>query len=170
MVIFHFIGAFSGTIGKRACNAGADDPTVTKVLYAITAILNFVTIVSGIFVTIVGHKNLGLWIESFSNKEFLDPKDQEEFKAKKHKETQRSFLYPLSTLLTLSTEVVLCIWMIFSMPPPAIYIVNSIMLGFKGILTLFTFLIDPTAQQALKHTYKKLRGTHTGEELELKDI
>jgi hypothetical protein len=156
MVILHFLGAFSGTIGKRACNAGADNPIVTKAIYGITAVLNFITIVSGVFVTIVCHYYLTKWIETYSDSKFSNSSDQSQFKEAKKKATKRSFLYPLSALVTLSTEVVLCTWMIFAMPPLAIYTVNSIMLGFKGILTLLTFSLDQAVWSSVKSTYSKI--------------
>jgi hypothetical protein len=158
MVTYHFLGVFTGETNKKACNPGADNLTITKAVFGLIGLFNFLAIISGIVATVLGHKNLGIWIETFSNKEIIDPKDQEEFKAAKRKETQRSFLYPLSAVLTLSTEVILCFWMVVGNPPYTIFFINSIMMGFKGILTLFAFLIDPAVQLALKYTFNKLRN------------
>ncbi|KXN66454.1 hypothetical protein CONCODRAFT_11710 [Conidiobolus coronatus NRRL 28638] len=137
MITYHFLGVFTGIDNKKACNPGANNPVITKVVFGLIGLFNFLAIISGIFATVAGHKNLGVWIETFSNKEIIDPKDQEEFKAAKRKETQRSFLYPLTSLITLSAEY------------------ND---GVKGILTLSAFLIDPATQLALKHTFNKLRN------------
>ncbi|KXN66450.1 hypothetical protein CONCODRAFT_11705 [Conidiobolus coronatus NRRL 28638] len=166
MITYHFIGVFSGTENKKSCNPGANNPAITKTVFGLFGLFNLLAIFSGLFVTVKAHKNLGLWIESFSNKEFLDPKDQEEFKAVKRKETQRSFLYPLSAVITLSSEVILCAWMVVGNPPLIMFTINSNMMGFKGILTLFAFLIDPMVQAALKHTYSKLMNKKT-EDIEL---
>ncbi|KXN66448.1 hypothetical protein CONCODRAFT_11701 [Conidiobolus coronatus NRRL 28638] len=142
---------------KVSCNPGAKNPTITKAVFGLITVFNLIAIVSGIYVTIASHRHLGLWIESFSNREFLDPKQQEDFKASKTKEMKRSFLYPISALITLSAEVVLCFWMVFDSPPLIMFTINGTMVGFKGILTLFTFMIDPTTQNALKYTFDKLR-------------
>ncbi|KXN64696.1 hypothetical protein CONCODRAFT_14107 [Conidiobolus coronatus NRRL 28638] len=109
MTVYHFLGVFSATLNKKSCNPGANNPTITKAVFGLIGLFNFISIVSGIYITVAGHMNLKLWIESFSNKEFLDPKEQETFKANKISETRRSFIYPLSSLITLTAEVVLCL-------------------------------------------------------------
>ncbi|KXN64836.1 hypothetical protein CONCODRAFT_13834 [Conidiobolus coronatus NRRL 28638] len=169
MIIYHFLGVFTGTKNKVSCNPGANNPAITKAVFGLIGLFDLAAIISGVFVTVVGHKRLGAWIETFSNKEFLDPKDQEEFKASKRKETQRSFLYPLTALITLSPEVVLCFWMVVDNPPVGIFAVNSIMMGFKGIFTLATFLIDPTTQIALKYTYSRLTNKKSNN-IDMNDI
>jgi hypothetical protein len=169
MVVYHFLGVFTGTKNKVSCNPGANNPTITKAVFGLIGLFDLAAIISGVYVTAVGHKRLGAWIETFSNKELLDPKDQEEFKASKRKETQRSFLYPLTSLVTLSPEVVLCFWMVVDKPPVEMYAVNSIMMGFKGIFTLITFLIDPTTQIALKYTYSRLTNKKS-KNIEMNDI
>jgi hypothetical protein len=169
MVVYYFLGVFTGTKNKVSCNPGANNPTITKAVFGLIGVFDLIAIVSGIYVTIVSHKRLGLWIESFSNKEFLDPKDQEEFKSSKTKEMKRSFLYPISALITLSAEVILCLWMVFDSPPLIMFTINSTMVGFKGILTLFTFLIDPTIQNTLKYTFAKLRNKSL-DDYEMKDV
>ncbi|KXN66447.1 hypothetical protein CONCODRAFT_11700 [Conidiobolus coronatus NRRL 28638] len=158
MVVYHFLGVFTGKENKKSCNPGADNPTITKVVFGLIGLFNLIAIVSGIYVTIASHKRLGLWIETFSNKEILDPKDQETFKADKSKEAKRSFLYPLSSIITLTVEVILCFWMVVADVPYTMFYLNSIMTGFKGILTLITFLIDPSSQIALKYTFSRLRN------------
>jgi hypothetical protein len=169
MIIYHFLGVFSGTLNKKSCNPGANNPSITKVVFGLIGLFNFISIISGIYVTVVGHMNLKLWIESFSIKEFLDPKEQEEFKAKKIRETRRFFIYPLSPLITLTAEVVLCTWMLVSDPPLIIYNVSSICTGLKGSLTLITFLLDPTTQTAIKHCISRLRSKESSN-IQMNDI
>ncbi|KXN66449.1 hypothetical protein CONCODRAFT_11702 [Conidiobolus coronatus NRRL 28638] len=169
MIIYHFLGVFTGFKNKVSCNPGANDPAITKAVFGLIGLFDLAAIISGVFVTAMSHKSLGTWIETFSNKEFLDPKDQEEFKASKRKETQRSFLYPLTALITLTPEVILCFWMVVDNPPVGMFAVNSIMMGFKGIFTLATFLIDPTTQMALKYTYSRLMNKKSNN-IEMDDI
>jgi uncharacterized protein YhhL (DUF1145 family) len=156
MVILHFLGVFSGTEGKRACNSGADNPIITKAVYGVTAILNLLTIISGVIATIVCHRYLAKWIEKYSENKISDSTDQTQFKEARLKATKRSLLYPLSALITLSTEVVLCVWMVIDKPPLILYTVNSIMLGFKGILTLLTFSLDQAVWKSIKSIYAKI--------------
>ncbi|KXN64695.1 hypothetical protein CONCODRAFT_14106 [Conidiobolus coronatus NRRL 28638] len=127
MKIYYFLGVFTGTENKVSCNPGANNPTITKAVFGLIAVFNLAAIISGIYVTIASHNRLGIWIESFSNKEFLDPK------IKKNSS-------------------------------------DSVFLdGFKGIYTLFAFMIDPAIQNALKYTFDKLRKMNL-DKYEMNDV
>ncbi|KXN64837.1 hypothetical protein CONCODRAFT_74594 [Conidiobolus coronatus NRRL 28638] len=159
MTVYHFIGVFSGTQNKKSCNPGSNNVAITKTVFDLIGLFNFITIVSGVYITIVGHKHLEKWIETYFDGKSADPNDQSQFKAAKLKATKRSFLYPLSSLITLSPEVVLCFWMVIDDPPVEIFAVNSVMMGFKGILTLIAFSLDQAVWNSAKSTYAKLKDT-----------
>jgi hypothetical protein len=159
MILYHFLGVFSGTLNKKSCNPGADNPTITKAVFGLIGLFNFIAIVSGVLVTVFGHKYLERWIETYSDRKIKGTEDKSQFKDAKLKATKRSFLYPLSALITLSPEVVLCAWMLISDPPLIIYNISSICTGTKGILTLLTFSLDQAVWNSAKSTYGKLKDT-----------
>jgi hypothetical protein len=156
MVVYNYLGVFSGTMNKKACNPGADNVVITKVVTGLIGFFDFLAILSGIIVTIIAHKYIEKWILAYSDSKFRSSEDQIEFKAAKLKATKRSFLYPLSAVLTLSTEVILCFWMVVDNPPYILFSINSTMMGFKGILTLITFCMDQAVWKSFKVTYEKL--------------
>jgi hypothetical protein len=156
MTFYHFLGVFNGTQNKKSCNPGSNNPTITKTVFGLIGFFNFLAIASGVYATIACHNSLDHWIETYSGKKFKDPREQAQFKAVKLKATKRSFLYPLSAIITLSSEVVLCFWMVIGNPPLIMFTINSNMMGFKGILTLIAFCMDQAVWSTAKVTYKKI--------------
>ncbi|KXN66451.1 hypothetical protein CONCODRAFT_11706 [Conidiobolus coronatus NRRL 28638] len=156
MIVYHFLGVFNGTKNKKSCNPGSNNPAITKTVFGLIGFFNLLAIASGVYATITCHRSLDRWIETYSDKQFADPSEQARFKAVKLKATKRSFLYPLSAVITLSSEVVLCAWMVVGNPPLIMFTINSNMMGFKGILTLIAFCMDQAVWGSAKATYKKL--------------
>jgi hypothetical protein len=155
-IVYHFLGVFNGTINKKSCNPGANNPTITKVVFGLIGLFNFIAIGSGIFVTVVAHRYLEKWIENYFDRKSTDI-NRQQLKEEKLKATKRSFLYPLSSFITLTAEVILCAWMVLDDPPYTMFYINSIMTGFKGILTLIAFSMDQAVWNSAKTTYEKLK-------------
>ncbi|KXN68884.1 hypothetical protein CONCODRAFT_79608 [Conidiobolus coronatus NRRL 28638] len=104
MVIFHFVG--------KLCIPGSDNFGIQVLENIIAGLFNLAAVASGIFTTFACHRHMNRWVEAYFNKDSEGEGDngQNEAKVIKSKQVKRSFLYPLSTIITLSTELVTCFW------------------------------------------------------------
>jgi hypothetical protein len=156
VVVFHFLGVFKENKDKLLCTPGSDVFAIQMVENAVAGLLNIIAVFAGIYTTYIGHRYISQWINKYSNKQMPGGNNQPSFKAKKRKTVQRSFLYPLSTVITLSSELVTCIWSLFGNPTQIIKTFNRYTTGFKGILTFIAFIVDPAVCDSLRSAYRKI--------------
>jgi hypothetical protein len=156
-LIYYALGVFSGK-ARRSCNPGADSKTMNTIYFLVVGILDLITIAVGIFTTIMGHRNLNKWIDVYSNTisergEHIDKLTQD-----RRKMASRSFLYPLSTCITLIFEALLLILNAFGIMILEISIPKTITVGLSGFLTALAFSIDPATHIAFKSAYYQIKN------------
>ncbi|KXN73720.1 hypothetical protein CONCODRAFT_3280 [Conidiobolus coronatus NRRL 28638] len=161
-LIYWGLGAFSGVERKVGCNPGADDLTLNSVFYAIAGLVDLATIVSGIFITISGHRNLNKWINVYSATLTPSANNHEQLIKDRRKLAIRSFLYPLSTSITLPFE---CIFLFLNAGNLFVFqltIPMAITIGISGLLTGLAFTVDPATHTSFKSAYYQLMSRNTG--------
>jgi hypothetical protein len=154
-IIYWSFGAFTGVKKKVGCNPGSDDKTLNTVYLLMAGFVDLLTIVVGVYTTIAGHRNLNKWINVYSATITEHGEHQDELLKYRKKMAQRSFLYPLSTCITLPFEAIFlilfgCGLFVFELGIP-----KAITLGLSGLLTGIAFVIDPATHQAIKSVYHK---------------
>jgi hypothetical protein len=159
MVISHFLGLFTGLSRTVACNPGSTSHLNNKIAFGISGTISLITILAGIFTTVQGHRSMSQWIQLYSVKTVEGDFNQQDFQKKKIKRAQRSFLYPLGTIITISVETaVQYSWFFTALPPRPLYTANAIMNGTNGIVTMITFLLDPAVWDSIKLAKNKIIG------------
>ncbi|KXN74334.1 hypothetical protein CONCODRAFT_2538 [Conidiobolus coronatus NRRL 28638] len=152
-IIYWSFGAFSGVLKKVGCNPGSDNKTLNAVFLLMMGFVDLLTIVVGIYTSVTGHRNLNKWINVYSATITERGENHEELLKYRKKMAQRSFLYPLSTCITLPFEAIFlilygCGFFVFELGIP-----KAITLGLSGLLTGIAFVIDPATHQAFKSAY-----------------
>jgi hypothetical protein len=155
--IYAGLGAFTGVKNKKGCNPGADDKTLNTIFYWIIGLVNVFTIAIGIFTTIVGHRSLNAWINKYADSRSYKGEDPTKFKKDRRKMAVRSFLYPLSTCITLPFEGLFFILNAFNIYIFEITIPNVLGTGLSGVLTALAFSIDPSTHKAFAAAYAQVR-------------
>jgi hypothetical protein len=150
MIIYYFLGAFTGSLQKGGCNPGSRDPLYNKVFSAIAGTFCLLTIIACLVTTVVGHRSLTKWINSYANSNLKQDSDQEKFKKQRRKMAERSFLYPLATLITLPAETIFNYLNVLGRREPKVIIAMTLTGGLSGLLTAGAFLIDPAAWSAFQ--------------------
>jgi hypothetical protein len=159
-LIYWGLGAFSGVKRKIGCNPGADDITLNSIFYGVSGLVDLVTIISGIFITVAGHRNLNKWINVYSATLTPSANNHEQLIKDRRKMAVRSFLYPLSTCITLPFE---CIFLLLNAGNIFVFqltILMAITIGISGLLTGLAFAIDPATHSSFKSAYYQLKGIY----------
>ncbi|KXN73713.1 hypothetical protein CONCODRAFT_3272 [Conidiobolus coronatus NRRL 28638] len=152
------IGAFEGVTSRQRCTPGADNPTLQLVFTIVQPTLNVITIIICIFTTIVGHRYLNNWINTYAESRSYSGENQTKFKLDRKKMATRSFLYPLSTCITLPFEAVFLYLTASGAYALDMAIPMAIGSCLSGVLTAIAFSIDPAAHKAFKSAYNQIRG------------
>ncbi|KXN73722.1 hypothetical protein CONCODRAFT_77220, partial [Conidiobolus coronatus NRRL 28638] len=156
-LIYWGLGAFSGVERKKACSPGADDKTLNSVFYAIAGLVDLATIISGIFITVTGHRNLNKWINAYSATLAPSENDHEQLIKDRRKMAARSFLYPLSACITLPIECIFLFLNAGNVYVSVLTILMALTIGISGLLTGLAFAIDPATQKSFKSAYRTLK-------------
>ncbi|KXN73728.1 hypothetical protein CONCODRAFT_3288 [Conidiobolus coronatus NRRL 28638] len=164
-LIYWSLGAFSGVERKVGCNPGADNLTLNSVFYAIAGLVDLAAIVGGIFITVAGHRNLNKWINVYSATLTQGANNQEQLIKDRRKLALRSFLYPLSTCITLPFE---CIFLILNAANIFVLELGTVMavtIGISGLLTGIAFSVDPATHIAFKSAYYQLKYANSDKDI-----
>ncbi|KXN73710.1 hypothetical protein CONCODRAFT_3269 [Conidiobolus coronatus NRRL 28638] len=161
-VIYWAFGAFSGVKNKVGCNPGSDNYTLNKIFLLTMGFINLITILVGIYTTIVGHRSLSKWINTYATSRSLTGEDKELFKKERKKLAERSFLYPLSTCITLPVETAFLILYGFGSFNQKLGTPKAITLGLSGLLTGIAFAIDPATHKAFSSAWLTIRQKRLG--------
>jgi hypothetical protein len=156
-LIYWGLGAFSGVNGKRACSPGADNLTLNSVFYSIVGLVDLATIISGIFITITGHRNLNKWINAYSATLTPGANNNEQLIKDRRKMASRSFLYPLSACITLPFECIFLFLNAGNIYISVLTILMALTIGISGLLTGIAFAIDPATKISFKSAYNTLK-------------
>jgi hypothetical protein len=155
--VYYSLGVFTGKLGRPACNPGADSKTMNRIYFLFVGFIDLITILVGIFTTIVGRRSLNKWINSYADNRTRRLDDQNKFKRDRRKMATRSFLYPLATCITLPFEALLLILNSFGIMVLQISIPKTITVGLSGLLTGLAFALDPAAHKAFYSAYTQIR-------------
>ncbi|KXN74342.1 hypothetical protein CONCODRAFT_2547 [Conidiobolus coronatus NRRL 28638] len=159
-LIYYFMGAFTGLKHPTGCKPGAESHTMDAIFTLIKALLEVFTIVTCVTTSIIGHRSLNNWIEAYASARENESEDREQFVKEGKKMAERSFLYPLSTTLTLPFEAIFLILIVCGKFVPQLTIPMAISSGITGVLTFIAFSIDPYIHSAFKEAYHNIRGTN----------
>jgi hypothetical protein len=157
ILIYWALGAYSGVLGKNGCNPGADDFTSNVIFYIIAGLVDLSAIVGGVFVTISGRRNLNKWINVYSATLTQGANNQEQLIKDRRKMALRSFLYPLSTCITLPFECIFHFFAAASMLVNTLGVIMTFTIGISGFLTGIAFIIDPATNITFKSAYYQLK-------------
>jgi hypothetical protein len=157
-LIYYFMGAFTGLKHPSGCKPGAESQTMDAIFTLIKALLEVFTIVTCVTTSIIGRRRLYNWIEVYANSRENESEDREKFIKEGKKIAERSFLYPLSTILTLPFEAIFLILIVCGKFVPQLTIPMAISSGITGVLTFVAFSIDPSTHSSLKEAYFNLKG------------
>ncbi|KXN74336.1 hypothetical protein CONCODRAFT_2540 [Conidiobolus coronatus NRRL 28638] len=160
--VYYSLGIFTGKLRKSACNPGADNKTMNRIYFLFVGIIDLITILVGIFTTIVGRQSLNKWINSYADNRNRRLDDQNKFKSDRKKMASRSFLYPLATCVTLPFEALLLILNSFGIMVLQISIPKTITVGLSGLLTGLAFAFDPASHKAFYSAYTQIREKMNG--------
>ncbi|KXN73704.1 hypothetical protein CONCODRAFT_3260 [Conidiobolus coronatus NRRL 28638] len=154
-IVYWSFGAFTGVLKKVGCNPGSDDKTLNTVYLLMAGFVDLITIIVGVYTSIAGHRNLNKWVNVYSATIVEHGEHQDELLKYRKKMAQRSFLYPLSTCITLPFEAIFlilfgCGLFVFELGIP-----KAITLGLSGLLTGIAFVIDPATHIAFKSAYNQ---------------
>jgi hypothetical protein len=155
--IYGFLGAYTGVKRKVGCNPGADDKVLNGVFYFLAGSVDLITIIIGLFTTIIGHKSLNKWINTYAEARTNQNMDQVQFKKDRKKMAERSFLYPLSTCITLPIEAVFLFLNAFGIYIFELSIGMAITVGISGLLTCLAFSADPAAHKSFVSAYYQVK-------------
>ncbi|KXN74341.1 hypothetical protein CONCODRAFT_2546 [Conidiobolus coronatus NRRL 28638] len=158
-LIYYFMGAFTGLSHPSGCNPGAESHTLDAIFSCIQALVNIFTVISCLTISIIGRRNLSNWITTYASSRENEGQCREQFINEGKKIAERSFLYPLSTILTLPFEAIFLILIVCGKFVPQLTIPMAIFSGLSGVLTFIAFAIDPSTHSAFKDAYRNLRGT-----------
>ncbi|KXN74333.1 hypothetical protein CONCODRAFT_2537 [Conidiobolus coronatus NRRL 28638] len=156
-IIYWSMGAFSGKLNKVGCNPGADDYTLNKVFLFMAGFTDLITVLIGIFITIVGHRSLKIWINTYAESRSYKGEDPDIFKRNRMKMAKRAFLYPLATCITLPFEALFLIFYGFGYINTQLGYLKAATLGLSGILTGIAFSVDPATHKAFSEAYTQVK-------------
>lgn len=162
MLLYYFIGAFNDTVNRGSCVPGCSNPVFDKVFHFVVSILNIVTMLVAIYVTFAGFRSLNHWTTYYATYQVDEEAEKQRFQHDKTKMAQRSFLYPLSTIIVLLVESVFyfvygCGLMINELVAPMI--ATS---GLAGTITAIVFFLDPALWHSSNIAIRKLRNLSKG--------
>ncbi|KXN74340.1 hypothetical protein CONCODRAFT_2545 [Conidiobolus coronatus NRRL 28638] len=157
-MIYYFMGAFTGLSHPAGCNPGAATQIMDAIFSSIQAFVNLSTIIACITTTVIGHRSLSKWINNYANSHNFDGKNKSQFIKERRKMAERSFLYPLSTILTLPFETIFLILIACGKFVPQLTIPMAVFSSISGLLTGIAFAIDPAVHSALREAYCNIRG------------
>jgi hypothetical protein len=164
-LIYWSLGVFSGVKRKIGCNPGADDLTLNTIFYIIAGLVDLAAIVTGVYITIAGHRNLNKWVNVYSATLTEGANNQEQLIKDRRKLALRSFLYPLSTCITLPFE---CIFLLLNAGNIFVFplgVAMSFTVCVSGLLTGIAFAIDPATRTAFKSAYFQLKNGDSDKKL-----
>ncbi|KXN73716.1 hypothetical protein CONCODRAFT_3276 [Conidiobolus coronatus NRRL 28638] len=156
-IIYWSLGALRGQVGKN-CNPGVDSKTYHMAFLMIQAFINLITTLICIVSTVICRYYLANWINKYSSNH-SDPgqsQDQDEFKKARKKMATRSFLYPLSTCITLPFEAIFLIFNACGIMVIELAALMATTTGLAGVLTAVAFSLDPAAHKAFASAYSQL--------------
>jgi hypothetical protein len=151
------IGAMEGVKGRGRCTPGVSDKTLNAAFTAVQGSVNLFTIVIGILTIVSCRRNLNKWINVFSSTLTEHEDNLDQLIQERRKIAIRSFLYPLSTCITLPFEAIFLFLTATEAYPFNMSIPMNLTTDLAGILTAAAFSIDPSTHQSFKSAYHQIK-------------
>ncbi|KXN73718.1 hypothetical protein CONCODRAFT_3278 [Conidiobolus coronatus NRRL 28638] len=141
-LVYYGLGAFTGVPARKRCTPGVDDYSKNLVFILFQSLTNLFTIAVSTFTEEGG--------------------DRDHLINERRKLAFRSFLYPLSTIVTLPFEAIFLIFNGFGAYVIELFVVMVIGSGLSGVLTALAFGVDPATHKSFKTAYYlvKNRNSH----------
>jgi hypothetical protein len=155
-LIYYGLGAFTGVVARKRCTPGVEDNSKNLAFLMFQSLTNILTITIGIFVTIKGHSNLNNWINVISATAAEQGDDCDQLISERKKMAVRTFLYPLSTCITLPFEALFLFCTAARTYVHGLVVAMAFTTGLAGILTSAAFIIDPSTHKAFKAAYYQI--------------
>lgn len=156
-LIYYGIGAFTGQ-ANRNCNPGVDDYSKHLGFLLLQSLTNLLTIAVCIFTTVKSHANLNKWIDAVSATITEQGGNRDQLIKERRKIAFRSFLYPLSTCITLPFEAFFLIANGFGKMVMGLAILMALTTGLAGILTALAFAVDPVTHKSFNSAYNMVKN------------
>jgi hypothetical protein len=153
--IYWGLGALRGQVGKN-CNPGVDIKAYHMAFLMIQALTNLITTIICVYTTIVCRYYLSNWINKYTSNHSESDQDQDEVKRSRKKMATRSFLYPLSTIITLPFEAIFLIFNACGIMVIELAAIMATTTGLAGVLTALAFALDPASHKAFASAYSQL--------------
>ncbi|KXN66315.1 hypothetical protein CONCODRAFT_20297 [Conidiobolus coronatus NRRL 28638] len=156
MLIFHFLGSYTGKLNKIECRPGSDDPTYFKLVEGLLGVFGLLTLVICVATYFISRRSFKNMITDYANLHIENVNEQDLFKSNRIKMAERSFLYPLATVITLPSPIALSVMDVIDYYPTAIYYLMVLTQGISGILTFIAFVLDPALWDSIKTAKEKV--------------
>jgi hypothetical protein len=156
------IGAFKGVPARKRCTPGVDNPTLQTVFTIIQPTINLIITATGIFTIVSCRRNLNKWINAFSATITERGDNLDQVIQDRRKIAVRSFLYPLSTCITLPFEAIFLYMTAAGAYALDMAIPMALGSGLAGFLTFAAFAVDPSTYQAFKSAYYHIKHKNGG--------
>ncbi|KXN74338.1 hypothetical protein CONCODRAFT_2542 [Conidiobolus coronatus NRRL 28638] len=163
--IYAGLGVFSGTTRRSGCNPSSDSKVLNTVYFILTGLIDLTVVAVGVFTTIKGRQNLNKWINAYSATLTESGDHQEQLIKDRRKMASRSFLYPLSTCITLPLEGFFLILNGFGIYALGLAIPKVITVGLSGFFTALAFAIDPATHQSFKSAYYQIKYNNSDKKI-----
>ncbi|KXN73715.1 hypothetical protein CONCODRAFT_3274 [Conidiobolus coronatus NRRL 28638] len=160
------IGAMNGVKERRRCTPGVADTSLNVAFSAVQGSLNLLTAVIGVLTIVFCRRNLNKWINAFSSTITNSQDNLDQLIQDRRKIAIRSFLYPMSTCITLPFEAVFLLMNAAGAYGFVVAIPMAITSGLAGVLTAAAFIIDPSTQQSFKSAYYHVKYKNSDKEQE----
>lgn len=159
MAVFGSLGSFSDIEGKKSCRPGTSNRIVFQIEEGIVGGLAMITVITCLTVYFTSRSQFNKSITLWAKFNIRSNSEKERFIKKRRKMLERSFLYPLATVVTLPATIALSIMDITGVYYDGIYIALSLTQSLSGISTLFAFLLDPNVIEGLRTIYHSFRNS-----------
>jgi hypothetical protein len=156
-----FLEVFSG-VEKIECRPSSDNFLYFQIEEGLIGLLSIGTLFTSFVTYIVSKRQFVRSITAYAESYIDDEIERDRFLVKRSRMLDRSFLYPLGTLITLPAPIALSVMDLIDSYTYPIYIALAISQGMSGILTFIAFSLDPAVWSSLKLAKYKLMKKSKG--------
>ncbi|KXN66313.1 hypothetical protein CONCODRAFT_11866 [Conidiobolus coronatus NRRL 28638] len=149
MTVMKFLGVYSG-VEKIECRPSSDNTLYFQIEEGLIGLLSIGTLLTCFVTYVVSKRQFILSITEYAESYIVDEIERDKFLVKRGRMLERSFLYPLGTLITLPAPIALSVMDLIGSYTYPIYVALAISQGLSGILTFIVFSLDPTVWNSLK--------------------
>jgi hypothetical protein len=156
-IIYGRLGVFSGNTRRSGYNPTSDSKTLNTVYFLINRFIDLFVVAIEISTTIKGRQNLNKWVIIYSATLTECGDNYHQLIKDWRKMASRSFLYPLSTCITLPLEGFFLILNGLGIYTLGLDIPKVVTVGLSGFFTAIAFVIDQAAHKSFKIAYYQVK-------------